>query len=221
MRQFFRHQIAAWALTAALALTLQAADGVIEINQAIVEANGGFPYVISEPGSYKLSGNLTVPDENTNAIEVEAPDVTVDLNGFAIIGPVKCLSFNTRGNGSASCSPAGSGIGVLAASAFPTVVRNGTVRGMGFGGVVITFGHVEGVRALRNGSRGIFLQQSGVVRNCLVELNGEVGIFILDAGAVVEHNIARFNSEGGIVVTGGESFEATRAVPSLPLTAPS
>ncbi len=39
---------------------LWAADGVIEINQATVEANGGFPYVISKPGSYILSGNLTV-----------------------------------------------------------------------------------------------------------------------------------------------------------------
>ena len=51
---------------------LWAADGVIEINQADVEANGGFPYVISEPGSYMLTGNLSVPDENTSAIEVQA-----------------------------------------------------------------------------------------------------------------------------------------------------
>ena len=99
MRQFFRHQIAAWTLTAALALTLQAADGVIEINQAIVEANGGFPYVISEPGSYKLSGNLTVPDENTTAIEVGAHGVTVDLNGFAIIGPVQCTAASPHSPG--------------------------------------------------------------------------------------------------------------------------
>ena len=40
---------------------LWAADGVIEINQVTVEANGGFPYVISEPGSYILTGNLWVP----------------------------------------------------------------------------------------------------------------------------------------------------------------
>ncbi len=61
---------------------LWAADGVIEINQATVEANGGFPYVISEPGSYKLTGHLSVL--NTTAIEVRADDVTLDLNGFAI-----------------------------------------------------------------------------------------------------------------------------------------
>ncbi len=151
MRQPFRHQIAAWALTVALTLTLQAADGVIEINQAIVEANGGFPFVISEPGSYNLTGNLTVPDENTSAIEVQAHGVTVDLNGFAIIGPVQC----TAENGSVSCSPEGTGFGVRAQFAFPTVVRNGSVRGMGSGGVQIDSGRVEGIRALENGGRGI------------------------------------------------------------------
>ena len=217
MRQPFRQQIAAWALTAALTLTLQAADGVIEINQAIVEANGGFPYVISEPGSYNLTGNLTVPDENTSAILVQADDVTLDLNGFAIIGPVQC----TAENGSVSCSPEGTGVGVAAPSAFPTVVRNGSVRGMGLGGVIITFGRVEGIRALENGDRGIYLQQSGVVRGCLAELNGRAGIVITEASSVVEHSIARFNPAGGIVLSGGELCEATRAIPSLSVTAPS
>ncbi len=63
---------------------IRAAAGVIEINQAIVEADGGFPYVISEPGSYILTGNLSVPDGDTTAIEVRADDVTLDLNGFTI-----------------------------------------------------------------------------------------------------------------------------------------
>ncbi len=47
----------AWVLTVAFTLTAQAADGVIEINRASVEAGGGFPYVISEPVSYNLTGN--------------------------------------------------------------------------------------------------------------------------------------------------------------------
>ena len=133
MRQPFRHRMHAWALTVAFTLTAQAADGVIEINQAIVEANDGFPYVISEPGSYVLTGNLTVPDENTTAILVQADHVTVDLNGFAIIGPVQCAAED----GSVSCSPDGTGIGVDAfeSDSVGTVVRNGTVRGMGFTGV--------------------------------------------------------------------------------------
>ena len=47
---------------------------------------------ISVAGSYRLSSNLTVPNENTTAIDVTsaANAVTVDLNGFAILGPVTC-----------------------------------------------------------------------------------------------------------------------------------
>ena len=199
MRLPYHHQIPAWVLMAALTLTIQAADGVIEINQAIVEANDGFPYVISEPGSYKLSGNLSVPDENTTAIEVQAGDVTVDLNGFAIIGPVQC----TEEDGSVTCSPEGTGVGVLAQfDVFPTVVRNGSVRGMGFAGVRIASGRVEGVRALENGKRGIFLG-NGIVTGCLAELNGQIGIFSSAPGSVVEHSIALFNPTGGIILADG------------------
>jgi hypothetical protein len=38
-----------------------AVDGATLINQASVMAAGGFPYKITQPGSYKLSGNLVVP----------------------------------------------------------------------------------------------------------------------------------------------------------------
>ncbi len=177
-----------------MTLTVQAADGVIEINQAIVEANGGFPYVISEPGSYILTGNLTVPDENTTAIEVQADHVTVDLNGFAIIGPVQC----TAENGSVSCSPQGNGVGVKAKSVVATVVRNGTVRGMGLHGVNINSSRVEGVRALENGNTGISAD-GGIVRGCLAESNGLFGILLAQSGAV-EHSIALFNGALGIIV---------------------
>jgi hypothetical protein len=37
-----------------------AVDGVVLINQSTVMAAGGFPYKITQPGSYKLSGNLAV-----------------------------------------------------------------------------------------------------------------------------------------------------------------
>ena len=194
MRQPFRHRIPAWVLTVALTLTAQAADGVIEINQAIVEANDGFPYLISEPGSYILTGNLTVPDENTTAIRVQADHVTVDLNGFAIIGPVQCKAEN----GSVSCSAQGNGNGVLAGAEVlqSTVVRNGSVRGMGFTGVTIAVGRVEGVRALENGDHGINVLVSGVVSGCLAELNGQVGILSIGGTVVVENSLARFNGAG-------------------------
>ena len=56
-----------------VALPTCAVDGVVLINQAAALAGNvtpgdtpGFPVVISVSGSYRLSGNLTVPDANTN-----------------------------------------------------------------------------------------------------------------------------------------------------------
>ncbi len=70
-----------------------AVDGVIEINQARALAGGvspadtpGFPVTVGQPGSYRLTGNLTTPAAS-NGIMVQARDVTIDLNGFRILGP--------------------------------------------------------------------------------------------------------------------------------------
>ena len=43
------------------------------------------------------------------------------------------------------------------------------------------------------------MEQAGVVRGCLAELNGRVGIIAVFGGVVVEHSIALFNPAGGIV----------------------
>src|SRR5258708_37078294 len=62
-----------------------AVDGVVLINDSIVKAQGGYPYVISNPGSYRLSGNLTVLNENTTAIFMNNDNINLDLNGFSIL----------------------------------------------------------------------------------------------------------------------------------------
>ena len=77
-----------------LASPALAVDGVVEINQARAEAGGvtatdtpGFPVTIDQSGSYRLTGNLTVSSATTEAIEVRDDRVTIDLNGFSIVGP--------------------------------------------------------------------------------------------------------------------------------------
>src|ERR1700682_4504928 len=67
-----------------------AVDGVVLINQSTVLAAGGFPYRITQPGSYKLSGNLQAKDQNTDVIEISSDNVTIDLNGFSITGTAVC-----------------------------------------------------------------------------------------------------------------------------------
>jgi len=95
-----------------------AVDGVVLINQSTVLAAGGFPYVISQPGSYKLTGNLVAPSP-LHGIDITVPNVTIDLNGFSITTP-----FPQAPN-----SPS-RGI-FFAGSVLPSeiTIRNGTIEG--------------------------------------------------------------------------------------------
>ncbi len=45
----------------------------------------GYPVTITAPGSYLLTSNLVVPDENTDAIAVSSSGISIDLSGFAIV----------------------------------------------------------------------------------------------------------------------------------------
>ena len=81
------------AALATLAAPAGAVDGLVLIDQNHALAGSvtpgdapGFPVTISQAGSYRLASNLTVP-AGVNAIEITANDVTIDLNGFSIVGP--------------------------------------------------------------------------------------------------------------------------------------
>jgi hypothetical protein len=52
--------LSALAIAAALSTPVFAVDGTTLINQATVPSAGGFPYHITQSGSYRLSGNPIV-----------------------------------------------------------------------------------------------------------------------------------------------------------------
>ncbi len=134
----------------AFAASAGAVDGTIEINQAKVLANGGnFPYPISASGSYRLTGNLTVPT-GKDGIEVNVNNVTIDLNGFSITGP-----------GTSSGLP----YGINAIGENAVTVENGTVTGFGGGVEVGYFGIVRNVHADAN-AYGILGGNNTVVEGC-------------------------------------------------------
>lgn len=188
---------------------VSAVDGVIEINQAAVDQGGittgdtaGFPATLSEAGSYRLTGNLTLSDENTTGIDVSADDVSIDLNGFSIIGNTVCNETPVTG-----CAPTGPGNGIISHGR-NTRVMNGVIRGAGnFGlSLEVNGGRAERVHAESNGSSGIVVNSSalihgGVVRNCTSIRNGFDGIYIGSRG-VAEGNNAVGNGRYGIF--GGE-----------------
>jgi hypothetical protein len=189
---------------ACVCCNIYAVDGIVLIDQNRALAGGvtpgdtpGFPVTISLTGSYRLSGNLTVPNENTTAILITADNVTIDLNGFSIIGPTVC----TGGPPVTSCSPSGAGAGVVGGNHFSITVVNGSVRGMGSMGINLgntTGSHVEKVHADSNGATGI-LVRFGIVSGNTAFGNGVNGIFA-DSGSTVVSNTAYANGNRGISV---------------------
>jgi hypothetical protein len=188
------------ALLTALAFPMYAADGVVLINQNAALAGNvtpgdapGFPVTISVAGSYRLSGNLTVPDANTAAINLTADNVTIDLNGFSIVGPTACSGFPT------TCSPTGTGSGITGGSLRNISILNGYIRGMGGRGVFLQgAGHlIKEIFAFSNGSDGI--SAFGIVRSCIANSNGGSGISTL--GVAID-NVAIANGREGIEFTG-------------------
>jgi hypothetical protein len=96
MINHLRHAAALCVLVAPAAF---AVDGTTLINQAVITSSGGFPYTISSPGSYKLSGNLVA---GTHGLIIAADNVTLNFNGFTITGPGNSSSTGIQINGTRS-----------------------------------------------------------------------------------------------------------------------
>jgi parallel beta-helix repeat protein len=161
-----------------------AVDGTIEINQAKVLANGGFPYTISNTGSYRLTGNLTIAG-STDGIDVTAPGVTIDMNGFSITG-------NT-----------GLGTGINNSDGEGTV-ENGKVVGFSTAVAGGSFGIIRKVHAEENSHFGIQAGDHSVVEGCTADFNGGptgIGIACFN-GCEISGNTANQNGADGIDCTG-------------------
>jgi hypothetical protein len=157
-----------------------AAGGVIAIDQAKAEAGGvtsgdapGFPVTLSQPGSYRLMSNLTVTSPNVHAIEVTSNDVTLDLNGFVIQGPVTCMGGSPA---TITCSPASNAAGVFAWNKHLVNVRNGTIRGFGVGVYGSYFGRLEDLRIAHVTEMGLNAGNATQVNNNIVYMSAGYGI---------------------------------------------
>ena len=98
-------------------------DGQFLINQSTVMAAGGFPYKITQSGSYKLSGNLAV--SGSFGIVISAPNVTIDLNGFTIYGGGPSI-FDAGISATSDHRLPGSVPGLVATG---VTIRNGIISG--------------------------------------------------------------------------------------------
>lgn len=188
-----------------------AVDGVVLIDQNRAMAGGvtpgdtpGFPVTISARGSYRLSSNLTVPGAAVTAIDITSHFVTIDLNGFSIIGGVDCSGMaQPCAGGTGAFNDAGVRGGSPLEPLFNITIRNGTIQGIDGIGVSL-FGdsllieclkvrsnNRDGIRVRREGS----IQNNVVIRHNNIQLNGGSGI-VVDNGFVSENVVSQNRSVG-------------------------
>jgi hypothetical protein len=181
-------------LAALLAGAARGADGVIEINQQraaageVTAGDGpGFPVTLSEAGSYRLTGDLTVASETEDAIEITADHVTVDLAGFVVSGPA---------------TPNVTNEGISMSGRTNVEIREGTLRGFVYGirdSSSEARGHrVIGVRVLDNRYYGIYFGgHSNLVRDSLMAGSQRDGVYAGYASTLLR-NTAHGNGQTGI-----------------------
>ncbi len=157
----------------------------IGISTTAGDANSVFR--ISKPGSYYLTASFKVPS-GKHGIEIAVGDVSIDLNGFTIQGLAGSLS------------------GISAESALAHLaIRHGSITSCGQTGVNLTQGgnstdiHVEDILASGNGTEGLRVGNTAVVRGCEASSNGSTGI-MTGQNSVVETCVSQFNAAGGFLI---------------------
>ncbi|MDP3940462.1 MAG: hypothetical protein Q8R92_20290 [Deltaproteobacteria bacterium] len=219
MRKFQRITKIALATLAALILTTSPAlagkknDGPVQIGQDLQKnkktSESLFPIVILEPGAYVLVTNLDLTIDplataDTDAIQIAADNVSLNMNGFSIIGPGSCT-----GSPVDDCDPSGeveggSGVDACAGEGCVknTTVVDGTIRGMpGHGLRLGDAARVERIRAEENGEGGIGVGGNSAVTYCQAIRNDDFGIAGGDSSRLT-HNTASGN--GGPGTSAGE-----------------
>jgi hypothetical protein len=158
---------------------VEARTPLIPGSPGVTYANG--LYTITQPGSYYLTGNLTMTNNTgLDFITFATNNVTLDLNGFTILGTTGNKGFAIFGEGSGYRVFNGHIVG-------GTTQTNGVFTQAGFYmGIYLFSGSAYvgtdslisdvTVRGVRN--RGIQGSLNSVVERCLVDTAGAEGIFV-------------------------------------------
>lgn len=210
-------------------LTLAAAalllPGTAQAQTVIGSGNNvAFPIVINQSGSYKLSRNLTVPAGSHGILVGSGIDVTIDLNGFSLIGGAACSK-------AAGCAGPLTTVGIRVGNSSARII-NGAVNGFSangigydgdapyskltvdsvnvsrnYNGIVAMYLLATRVTASDNAHHGIQTSH-GVVANSLAVGNGNAGIKV-EVGSV-QGNVALYNNQG--MTLGGVAYDGNVAI---------
>lgn len=167
---------------------LEASELIDAAQDEVRIAIGSLPYTINQHGSYYLTGNL---NGSRGGISISADDVTLDLMGFTIDG-------------------GGAGVtsyGIFLSGGNNVTIRNGTVKGFGWGGIYqgaasVRYTTVMDINALNNGTLGTDTSFSGIylrsphshVERCNAGNNGGYGIHVYTSSKVI--NSTAYSNSG-------------------------
>ncbi|MBN1269712.1 MAG: right-handed parallel beta-helix repeat-containing protein [Kiritimatiellae bacterium] len=148
------------------------------------------PFTISQPGSYYFTTNLTGVSGD-HGIDVQASDVTLDLNGFSLIGATGCWN----------------GIRLLS-NQDRLIVRNGTVLNWPRNGIYAgdsSYCLFRDLQIISNGWEsavydGLVLGDQSSAQDCVAALNSDDGILSKGTEAYVKRCRAIGNRGNGLDV---------------------
>ena len=146
------------------------------------------PVTIAAPGSYYLTGDLFGVAGQVG-INISSSFVTLDLNGFSLIGVPSSLD----------------GIRASFAGTRQIVIRNGVIRSWGGAGIsafIATDVTVEDLRVDGNGAQGVIVGARSIVRNTTSRGNVSSGIFV-DSGSTIIGCTAGNNGSTGFELNPG------------------
>ncbi len=147
-------------------------------------------FKITQPGSYYLAGNIT-GIAGRHGIEIASSGVTLDLNGFDVVGVAGSLD----------------GVVVTPLNLVNICVRNGSIRSWGQAGINLLDGatsatNITDIVASANTGVGIRMGFGGVITRCTAYNNTAGGIGGA-AGTVITECVAYTNGGDGISTASG------------------
>jgi len=147
--------------------------------------SGGFPITITNAGSYQLTSNLISSSTTVNVIEINANNVTLDLNGFSIIGPKTCTGLGSTlvcNNSSMTAN----GIASTNALTYNSIIKNGTIEGFSTG---IDLGPTNSA----NGDviKHVTLRQNGIGYRAPYSLASDVSLIKNSTGFIAANSLIK------------------------------
>lgn len=161
--------------------TLAEVEPRIAVNAENTPGNASYTLIIDEPGSYYLTGNVEC-ETGKSGIRIAADGVTLDLNGFTIMGGDGCVSG-------------------IALNSNGVTIRNGMIFDFDNDGIDMVSTHVratvEDVFVRDCGGDGIDLDGVGVsVARCAVQGADGSGIIVGSTSSVTDCTVINAGFHG-------------------------